>query len=223
MAQSGAASVLNCNPIQGGAGGAGGVGEGQGATAGKGGGGRRAHGRRKRVQHLHHPGWAPAACATFLPGVNGGAGDGIDLAGGGVVINGYAGQLYSPLIEGLVGVYAGAGGAATVVNYATIDGSGGTSVLFKSASDRLVAESGADFIGAVKGGGGGLVLAGGTGVITGLGGVGTLTGDITANFGGFGTYVIATGADWTLSGTNTLAAGGELFDEGTMALASGPR
>jgi len=54
------------------------------------------------------------------------------VSGGGAVIN-------HALISGGVGVYARGASAVTVTNFGTITGSGGTSVLFQSANDRLIA------------------------------------------------------------------------------------
>jgi hypothetical protein len=125
------------------------------------------------------------------------------------------------LIEGQIGVYV-SGGAATVINYATISGIT-DSVKFASAGDELVAESGSQFIGQIAGGGGTLVLSGGTGTITGLGGPGALTGSDTASFTGFGSYVVV-GGSWTVEGTDaatpgqslTVAAGGTILVSGDI-------
>jgi len=149
-------------------------------------------------------------------GAAGVAGDGVLLAAGGVVINGSA-SVHSALIEGLVGVYAGPGGAATVTSYGEIQGTGGTAVQLMSASDRLIVESGSAWVGAARGGGGTLELAGGTGTITGLGATGTLSGAEAMTFGGFVAYAIDAGSSWTLSGTNTVGADGSLTVAGTLA------
>ncbi|MGI9170044.1 MAG: hypothetical protein ACR2FH_07715 [Caulobacteraceae bacterium] len=149
----------------------------------------------------------------------GAAGDGMVLVAGGVVANGGT-AAGAAMIEGLVGVYAGAGGAATVTNFGTIDGTGGTSVQFANAADRLVVEAGSAFVGQVKGGGGALELAGGAGTIAGLGGAGTLSGAASASFSGFGTYKIDGGASWTIAGSGALAAGQSLSvaNGGTLSL-----
>jgi hypothetical protein len=144
----------------------------------------------------------------------------VALTEGGVVVNGSA-TSKAALIEGLVGVYGGTGGAATVTNWGTILGTAGVAVQFMSASDRLIAESGSTWVGAVQGGGGTLELAGGKakGAITGLDATGTLSGAEAMTFGGFGTYAIDAGGTWTLSGTNVLAAGSSLIDAGALTIA----
>jgi fibronectin-binding autotransporter adhesin len=147
------------------------------------------------------------------------AGDGVVLTAGGIVINGSA-TSKAALIEGLVGVYAGAGGAATVTSFGTIDGTGGTSVQFMSASDRLIVEAGSTWIGAAQGGGGTLELAGGKGTITGLGATGSVSKAEVLTFGGFGSYVLDAAGTWTLNGTNALAAGDSL-DVGAALTISG--
>jgi len=122
--------------------------------------------------------------------------------GGGSLVNGSSGDA-TALVEGDFGVYFA--GAGTVTNYGTIEGTGGVSVQFKTAGDRLVAEAGSVFIGAIQGDGGTLEVAGGTGTITGLGGNGALSGGDTASFSGFKAYVIDDGGTWTIDG-GTLAA-----------------
>ena len=92
-------------------------------------------------------------------------------------------------------------------------------MVFGSASDVLIAEAGAQFVGAIAGGGGGLVLAGGSGVISNLGGEGQLSGDDSAAFAGFGAYTIGAGGHWSLSGTNALASGQALTVNGVLAVA----
>ena len=122
------------------------------------------------------------------------------------------------LISGGNGLYASGYGqsSATVTNYGTIQGLRGPAVLFKSANDRLIAESNSTFVGSVLGGGGMLELAGGTGTIMGLGGAGTISGTEAMNFNGFGAYQLDAGSNWTLSGTNVLKAGVTLTDAGMV-------
>ncbi len=104
------------------------------------------------------------------------------------------------------GVHAGTSSPLTLTNAGSILGAGGISVVLSAAADRLIADAGSFWYGAVKGGGGTLELASGTGTISGLGATGTLSGAEAMTFSGFGSYVIDTGATWTLVGTNTLAA-----------------
>ena len=148
----------------------------------------------------------------------GGAADGVDLVGGGLVINGSP-TATTATITGVVGVSVGAGTTATVTNFGTIQGTGGTSVQFTSASDRLIVEAGSTFIGAVRGGGGTLELAGGAGTITGLGGTGTISGAAAIAFSGFGAYQIDAGSAWTLVGANIVA--GPLSGAGSLTIAGG--
>nr|MBA3811458.1 hypothetical protein [Caulobacteraceae bacterium] len=163
-------------------------------------------------------------------GHGGDGGAGIFLVAGGAVVNrgliagGAGGQgganhrhRYAPSGADGAGIYAGPGGAVTVTNAGTIVGQV-NSVVFASSGDTLIAEAGAQFVGAVIGGGGALVLAGGTGVLTGLGGAGQLSGDVTAAFSGFGSYEIGGGARWSLSGTNALAAGQRLTVDGVATV-----
>ncbi|MEO7026763.1 MAG: hypothetical protein ABI056_04330, partial [Caulobacteraceae bacterium] len=92
---------------------------------------------------------------------------------------------------------------ATVVNAGTIAGQT-DAVLFHSAGDVLVLESGATFQGAVVGGDGTLELRGGAGTLTGIGAGARISGSIATSVSGFGTYEIASGR-WSISGTNVLA------------------
>jgi hypothetical protein len=127
---------------------------------------------------------------------------GIDLTSGGLVVN-------RKLIEGYIGIYAGSGGPTTVTNFATIGGTSGVAVDFKSAKDRLIVESGAVFGGAVLGGGGALELAAGAGTLAGLG---------TA-FGDFSAYQVDGGGDWTIEAANSVADGATLTVAGTLGCA----
>jgi len=145
-------------------------------------------------------------------GLTGAAGYGVVLAGGGSVTNVAAG-----LIEGGVGVFAAAGIAATVTNFGTIQGDA-DSVKFASANDLLIAEAGAQFVGAIAGGGGTFELAGGAGTISGLGGAGVVSGSDSATFGGFANYVIGAGGKWTLGGLNAISANHSLTVDGTLGI-----
>ncbi len=138
---------------------------------------------------------------------------------GGVLVNGGAGNS-TALIEGGIGVDDLSAVGITVTNFATIKGTT-NSVVFSAATDRLIAEAGSTFIGAVVGGGGALELANGTGTITGLGGAGTISGDIAMTFSGFASYRLDKGASFTLDGAETLAAGQTLTNAGT-ATVTGP-
>jgi hypothetical protein len=168
-----------------------------------------------------------------MGGAGGSGGDGIDLAGGGTLVNlglvqgaagGQGGASHhqggtGPTGAAGVGVYAGPGGAATVTSAGTIAG-GVDSLVFASASDVLIADAGARFVGAVVGGGGTFDLGAGNGQIGGLGGAGQVSGDVVASFSGFGAYGVAAGGHWTLSGTNALGAGQSLAEDGVLDVAS---
>jgi hypothetical protein len=145
-----------------------------------------------------------------LGALTGAAADGVILAAGATVTNG-AKTTTTASISGLVGVYAGATGPATVTNFGTIDGTGGVAVEFMSATDKLVAESGSTWIGSLQGGGGLLDLANGKGTVTGIGSTGTVSVAEAMTFSGFGTYEFGAGT-WTLTGTNTLGAAQKLID-----------
>ena len=208
--------------LEGGVGGAGGSGGIYGGPGGAGGAGLAASAGGTVINTVG----AILGAAGGAGGSNGGggqksagaAGDGILLTAGGIVINGSKVST-AALIEGLIGVYAGSGGAATVTNWGTIDGTGGISVQFRSSADRLIAEAGSTWVGSVQGGGGTLELAGGTGTITGLGATGTISVAEAMTFSGFGTYQLDARSTWALSGTNVLAAGDNLQVGGTLTIA----
>ena len=142
-------------------------------------------------------------------------GDGVILTPGGAFTNGSQAAT-GAVIEGQIGAYAGATGAATVTNFGSLYGSGGVAVEFKSAADRLVAENGSTWRGVAQGGGGTLELASGTGTLTGLGATGTLSGAEALTFSGFGAYVVDAGSAWTLAGADNLAYGQRLTDGGAI-------
>ncbi len=134
----------------------------------------------------------------------------IDQIGAGAsvsLVNGVSNDKTALIVGATYGVFANAS-AATVTNYGTIEGMGGTAVRFNSASDMLIVEGGSSLIGVARGGGGTLQLATGRGTITGLG----------TNFTGFATYMVQTGGIWTLSGTSSLGAGTTLTNRGTMTV-----
>jgi hypothetical protein len=149
-------------------------------------------------------------------------GDGVDIRGGGLVTNGASGSA-SAVISGVNGVQNIGGGAVTVVNFATIIGTG-DAVLLRTASDRLIAEAGSAFTGELVGGGGTLeVAAAGSDTVSNLGAAATMTGALTASFSGFGNYAIDAGAHWTLIGGGILSTGQTLISAsgGDVTLASG--
>ena len=150
----------------------------------------------------------------------GAGGYGVSLLAGGALTNGGSSDA-DALVSGYGGVFSGARGPAVVTNYGTIQGTGGTSVTFASSADRLIAEAGLEFVGAVEGGGGTLELAGGAGTITGLGGAGTLSGAVTAAFSGFGAYVLDQGSTWTANGTNLVSPGQSLTVAGSLVVDAG--
>ena len=132
-------------------------------------------------------------------------GAGVALFGGGLVQNGAAADR-TALIAGGLGVSLTGGAVATVVNYGTITGYGGTAVRFNSANDVLVAEAGSAFVGAVTGGGGTLQLLAGS------------AGGAVDGISGFGAVSFASGAKWTFNGANTIG-GGLGVAGGTVVLA----
>lgn len=145
-------------------------------------------------------------------------GNGVVLKAGGVVVNGSKAS-NAALIDGHTGVEAGPAGVATVVNYGTIDGAGGSAIWFGNAQDRLIIEAGSELIGAVDGGGGTLELASATGTISRLGS-GAIRG-LGASLRQFNAYQLDAGRDWTLTGTNTIQATGDLTNDALLSIASG--
>jgi hypothetical protein len=217
--------VTNYGLIEGGGGGAGGSaradvgGPGQGGSGGVGGAGvlaRSAVFNRGTIiggdggGGSTGPGDAPAGPA-------GATGDGVVLMWTrGSLVNGDA-KDPAALIEGSIGVYASPNSTATITNFGIIEGTV-DSVKFASTADVLIAASGAQFIGPIAGGGGGLVLATGTGSISGLGAGGTLSGADSGTFAGFGAYVIGQGGRWTVTGPSVLSLGQSLTDDGVLTV-----
>ena len=101
----------------------------------------------------------------------------------------------------------------TLTNFGTIAGS----LALKSASARLIAETGSHS-GTVAGGGGTLELTLGTGAISGLGATATLSGGDTMTFSSFGSYVFDRGGDWALAGTDVLGASQTLTNSGILTV-----
>jgi len=207
----------NLGRIAGGGGGTGGEGYYGPSDGGPGGAGVVA-GRSAHVTNLFLIVGGAGGQAGGADASDGARGDGVQLGAGGTIVNGDVTDALA-LIEGGVGVQLA--GAGEVINYGSIEGTGGDSVDFASRGDRLVAEAGSTFEGPVVGGDGLLELAGGTGTITGLGGTGTLAGAVTATFSGFGGYLIDGPASWTIAGATTLAADQDLTAHGTVTLATG--
>ncbi|HEY2178631.1 MAG TPA: hypothetical protein VGH15_08615 [Caulobacteraceae bacterium] len=111
---------------------------------------------------------------------------------------------------------AGVTGPITIVDYGTVQGTGGVGVNFVSAADRLVLEDNSVATGTIHGGGGTLELAINGGTINGLGGVGALSNGGSALFTGFGVYAVDAGASLTLTGSQTLSSGQALTNAGTL-------
>ena len=99
------------------------------------------------------------------------------------------------------------GGSGTVTNAGTI--SGGTYAIdfAGSATNRLVVDPGAVFVGKVLGGNDTLELASGTGSIGGVG---------TGSFNNFQVLAVDAGATWTLNGANIAPT---VLDNGTVSIA----
>ena len=127
--------------------------------------------------------------ASYIYGTNAG----INSLGGGLVTN-----LAGALVLAVTTAVTMDGG--TVDNAGTIEASSvtGTAVSFGAgAANDLVVEGGADFIGAVTGGGAGSVLTLGTEA---GGAMGTLTG-IGGQITGFDTIAFDSGQSWSVAGT----------------------
>jgi len=146
------------------------------------------------------------------------AGNGVDLAAGGVVSNGSS-TATTALISGAIGVYAGAGGTVTVTNYGTITGTTGVSVQFKSASDELVVEANAVFVGTIQGGGGTLALGGDIGTMRNVGAGGSFTSGASGSFTGFGTYDLTPTGGAYVNGVSVLDADQRLIVSAYMTAA----
>ncbi|MEO7026756.1 MAG: hypothetical protein ABI056_04295, partial [Caulobacteraceae bacterium] len=155
----------------------------------------------------------------------GDAGSGVRLDSGASITNGAAGHT-SALIEGDVGasVYFNPyyEVVATVTNFGTIIGTGGTAVELATSADVLNVGAGSGFVGAVLGAGGTLDLLSGTGTITGLfaaGGDVTVSGSMAkTTFQNFATVVVSAGATFTDKGAMRTAAGETVNDAGTLNL-----
>ena len=130
------------------------------------------------------------------------AGAGADIEGGGSITN-----LAGATISGSsFGVFL-TGGSGTVTNAGTI--SGGTYAIdfAGSATNRLVVDPGAVFVGKVGGSGTNtLELASGTGSISGVG---------TGSFNNFQVVAVDIGASWTLNGANIAPT---ILDNGTVSI-----
>jgi hypothetical protein len=148
----------------------------------------------------------------MIAGGDASGGFGVALAAGGTIVN-----AFGATITGYRGVLVSAGGI--LVNDGTIEatGSAAAAVTFGAPGGLLKVNLGADFGGAVDGGGGTLKFAGagGAGTVSGLGS-GTLSGGIAGTFADFSAYVIGITGDWTIGGANTLAGGVPLIDHGTL-------
>ena len=130
------------------------------------------------------------------------AGAGADIEGGGSITN-----LAGATISGSsFGIFL-TGGSGTVTNAGTI--SGGTYAIdfAGSATNRLVVDPGAVFVGKVGGSGTNtLELASGTGSIGGVG---------TGSFNNFQVVAVDVGASWTLNGANIAPT---ILDNGTVSI-----
>jgi hypothetical protein len=118
--------------------------------------------------------------------------DGITLVNSGMIAGHYG-----------IGVDAGDIAGNTVVNAGTIAGNAGGAIFFGPASDLLIVEPGAVFVGNVYASGSTIELAAGayTGSLSGLG----------TNFAGFGSVRVDAGASWDISG-----GGSGFVNDGTV-------
>ncbi len=192
--------LTNSGRIVGGAGGAGGFGSAYGANGGAGGAGVSIDGVLINSGTILG-GAGGAGGAAYIGGNQGNAGsqgEGVSMPYYGGLTNAAGG-----LISGSVGVDVGAR-RAMVVDAGTIAGVT-AALVFHSAGDVLVLESGAKLQGAVIGGNGSVELSGGAGTLTNIGAGATVSGSVAATVSGFATYEIA-GGQWAIAGVNSLAA-----------------
>ncbi len=138
------------------------------------------------------------------------SGIGVLLHDDGVIVNGGA-TYRKASISGFTGVSVGAD--ATITNFGTIAGTGGTALAFHGTGGVLIVEGGASFSGKVVGDDATLELdrQGGAGTIAGIG--------VAAGGGGFTGFPdirVASDADWTVAGSNAIAADGTLVNDGTL-------
>ena len=137
---------------------------------------------------------------------NAAGGAGVDLADGGSITNNSTGSISGNSF----GVFV-SGAAGTVTNAGTISGGSYAVDFTASATNRLILDPGAVFVGNVTANSSGtntLELAGGSGAGS-IGAVGT-------TFKHFQTLAIDAGATWTLTSANTMAT---VLDNGTLSIA----
>jgi hypothetical protein len=209
-------SVTNTGSIAGGTGGAGGAGAYGDGAGGSGGVGVYLAGGGSLVNTGSIRGGVGGAGGGTA--ARGASANGVVLLAGGSVRNGVR-TVPTADISGLIGVDAKSGGAVTVTNFGTIEGTGGTAVRFGSSADRLIAMTGSRLIGRAQGGAGTLELASGTGAVTGLGSGGSVSGPMSMAFTGFNDFQFD-GGTWTLGGNAALGPGQVLDAHGAVNSAS---
>lgn len=124
---------------------------------------------------------------------------------------------------GQAGVSVEAGAVATVTNFGLISGAGGVALDFNSSADVLIVEAGCSFQGAVTGDGGTLELASGTGTVAIRPADGriTVSGSMApATFKDFGVLRIDAGASFASTGAVAIAGGQIVSDAGSLVLGS---
>ena len=214
-------TMTNSGSVTGGVGGTGGAGAVQAGSA-AGAGGRGGAGVNLSGGTLFNSGYVlggdggTGGLGSGGPAANGTNGDGIDVSGGGVVVNQTGG-----LIDGFYGIYQDKVGASavSVTTYGTIIAAS-HSVVFNNSADRLTVMDGSNFTGEILGGGGTLELGAAQGTIVGLGSTGTLSGEVRGRFTGFDAYVVDAGDSWTLSGASSVGAGQSLTNAGDLSVAA---
>ncbi len=143
------------------------------------------------------------------------AGDGIRSGGGGLVTNGGPGAADATIAGGGTGVVM-YGAHATLKNFGTISGAGGTAARLDVEYGRVIVEAGAKFLGAA--GKPGLVLGNNNGTLE-LAAKSSGALLLGTQFVGFSAVIVDSGADWRVDVGLTSLSGETIAGNGSNVLA----